>query len=194
MASDEGQHAMDARVPTPFLLEIQEEGFYLARYASVAVGGRIVRGAVSVGEALEVVGFLPEPKRVVLRDIVASGVGMLPIYLLEGVTKQEIHRGQVLALPGSVRSATTFQAEVCFDERYERITQQPFQGVCRYLFYIRCADFFGTLHLPASKQRIAHGDRFTASIELKEPCALEVGLPFGIGRALGQGTVLEVIA
>lgn len=46
--------------------------------ASAAAVGRVVRGAVSVGQALEVVGFAPEPKRVVLRDIVVSGVRTLP--------------------------------------------------------------------------------------------------------------------
>jgi transposase len=40
----------------------------------------------------------------------------------------------------------------------------------------------GCFHLPAGKQRIVHDDRFTTTIELNEPCALEVGLQFGIGR------------
>jgi elongation factor Tu len=196
MANDERQYEMAARAPTPFLLEIEEAGLYLAHYASVAVLGRIVRGTVKAEEALDLVGFAPEPKPVVLRDILADRdiVGGLPFYLLEGVSKQEIHRGQVLVAPGSLRPATAFRAEVLFDERYEHITQQPFQGVCRYPFHIRHTDIFGTLHLPAGKQHIVHGDRFTATIELSKSCALEVGLPFGIGRLLGEGTVLEVIA
>lgn len=178
----------------PFLLEIEEDGLYLARYTSVAVLGQVVRGTVSVGETLELVGFSPEPKRVVLKDIVAGMGGFrLPFYLLEGVTKPEIHRGQVLVSPGSLRPAKTFRAEVVFDERNEHITQQPFQGVCRYLFRIRHTDIFGTLHLPPSKHRIVHGDHFTATIDLRDPLALEVGLRFGIGRLLGQGTIQEVI-
>jgi len=125
MASDERQYEMAARVPTLFLLEIEEDGLYLARYASVAVFGRSVRGTVSAGEALDLVGFAPEPKQVVLRDILADRdrLGGLPFYLLEGVSKQEIHRGQVLVSPGSVLPATAFRAEVLFDERHEHITQ-----------------------------------------------------------------------
>ena len=194
MAEDEGKNAAAARGTAPFLLEIEEEGLYLKRDASVAAIGRVVHGLAKVGLDLDLVGFAPEPKHVVLRDIVPSGVGEVLLYLLEGVTKQEIHRGQVLASPGSVQPATRFQAEVVFDERYEHITQQPFQGVCRYLFHLRHADIFGTLHLPAGKQRIVHDDRFITTIDLNEPCALEVGLQFGIGRLLGQGIVLEVMS
>jgi elongation factor Tu len=194
MAEDGGDKVASAHVSAPFLLEINEEGLYLARYASAAALGQVVRGTVHVGEALDLVGFAPEPKHVVLTDIVTSGDGILPAYLLAEVTKQEIHRGQVLAAPGSVRPATQFQAEVVFDERHEHITQQPFQGVCRYLFHLRHTDIFGTLHLPVDKQRIVHDDRFTTTIELNEPCALEAGLRFGIGRLLGQGTILKVIS
>jgi elongation factor Tu len=192
VAEDEGETATAGHVTTPFLLEITEEGFYLKRSASVAAIGQVVRGAAQASKILDLVGFAPEPKHVVLTDIVASGVGEVLFYLLEGVTKQEVHRGQVLASPGSMRPATRFQAEVVFDERYEHITQQPFQGVCRYLFHLRHTDIFGTLYLPAGKQRIVHDDRFTTTIELNHPCALEVGLQFGISRLLGQGTVLEV--
>ncbi len=175
----------------PFLFEIEVDGFYDAHHQYVAVAGKTVHGKVSVGEALDLVGFAPESKRVVLKDIVTRGNSSY--YVLDGVTKQEIHPGQVLASPGSLRPAKKFRTEVLFDERYERITQQPFQGVCRYLFHIWHVDIFGTLHLPPGKEHILHGDRFSAIIDLNEFCALEVGLQFGIGRLLGQGTVLEVI-
>lgn len=159
--------------------------------------GHVVRGAVTVGEALDLVGFAPEPKPVVLREILAHPtlLGGMPCYLLEGdVTKQEVHRGQVLVSPGSLPPATTFRAEVVFDERHERITQPPWRGICRYRFRIRHADIFGRLYLPTDKQRIDHGDRFIATIVLNRPSALEVGLRFGIGRLLGQGVIKEVIS
>jgi translation elongation factor EF-Tu-like GTPase len=124
MTEDKSENAATERGIAPFLLEI-EDRFYSARDASVAVYGRVARGTVDVGAALDLVGFAPEPKHLVLRNIVASGSGELLWYLLEGVTEQEVYRGQVLAAPGSVRPATRFQAEVVFDERYEHISQQP---------------------------------------------------------------------
>ena len=56
----------------PFLLEIEEDGRTLRQYAFVAVAGRVARGTVVVGDALDLVGFAPEPRRVMLRHIAIS--------------------------------------------------------------------------------------------------------------------------
>ncbi len=197
MTDDEGEITLAAGASAPFLLEIEEDGLYIARYGAVGVLGSVLRGAATVGEALDLVGFTPEPKPVILRDTLADPtiLGGMPCYLLEGdVTKEEVRRGQVLASSGSLPPATTFRADVVFDERYERITQPPWHGICRYNFYIRRADFSGKLYLPIDKQRIDHGDRFLTTIALRKPAALEVGLRFGIDRLLGQGVITEVIS
>ncbi|HEY7091879.1 MAG TPA: hypothetical protein VH393_01785, partial [Ktedonobacterales bacterium] len=85
-------------------------------------------------------------------------------------------------------------ANVFFDERYEKLTQKPYMGRYRWSFRIHHGDYFGSLYLPPGKEDIRHGDRFTAQISLDHPCALEAGFHFGIGKFLGQGTVLSVIA
>lgn len=178
--------------PRPFLMAIDLGVSGGVNADEVAVVGRIVRGTAVVGSTLDLVGFAPQIKHVKLVEI--RTIGMSTFYILQGATTSNIERGQVLAAPGTIRLGTTFEAEVIFDERYEKITQQPVQGVIRYLFHIWDRDNFGTLQLPQGKAKIAHGDRFVARIELTKPCALEVGLEFGIGRLLGRGRVTAILA
>src|SRR5690242_14732691 len=94
----------------PFLLEIEEDGRTLRQYAFVAVAGRVARGTVVVGDALDLVGFAPEPRRVMLRHIATIEHG--PFFLLDGVTDRDIVCGQVLVTPGSLAPARRFRAEI----------------------------------------------------------------------------------
>lgn len=173
-----------------FLLEIDD--VYSIRGKGVAVCGRVVRGHIAIGDIVEVVGLSIQAKQAKIANMTQTIPG-LPTCVLEGVTRQEIQRGQVLATPGSIKPATTFWAEVYFDERVRKIDHQPFQGNWRHSFHLRHTDIYGTLSLPKGKETITHGDRFVAKIELNEPCALEVGLSFVIGVLVGQGTVTEII-
>ncbi len=177
--------------PGPFLMAIDSGTNGGVNADEVAIMGRIVRGTAVVGSTLDLVGFAPKIKHVKLVEIRIRG---MTFYVLQGATTSDIERGQVLAAPRTIRLGTTFEAEVVFDERYEKITQQPVQGIIRCLFHIWDRDNFGTLQLPQGKAKIAHGDRFVARIELTKPCALEVGLDFGIGRLLGRGRVTAVLS
>ncbi len=175
----------------PFLMAVASGTSSGVSADEVAVLGRIVRGTAAVGTSLDLIGFAPQIKRVKLVEIRVRG--MMAFYVLQGATESDIERGQVLAAPGTVHLGTTFEAEVVFDERYEKITQQPFQGITRHLFHIWGTDIFGALHLPQGKETIAHDDQFMAKIVLTEPCALKVGLEFSIGRLLGRGRVTAVL-
>jgi elongation factor Tu len=180
-----------ARESGPFLLEIQEDGRILRQYASVAVVGRVVRGTVVVGDALDLVGFAPEPRRVMLRDIATIQHG--PFFLLDGVTDRDVVCGQVLVTPGTLAPARRFRAEIVFHAQQDKITRQPVDGVCRFRFRLRRTTVSGALRLPTGKETLSPGDRFVATIELQQDFALEVGLRFGIGQFLGQGAVVEVL-
>src|SRR5215472_14927868 len=92
--------------------------------------------------------------------------------ILQGVARQDLWRGQVLASPGTIQPRTTFEAEILIDERIEKISQQPFQGIVRYRLHIRDTDVSGTVLLPLGKETIMHGDHFSTIIILKEPLAL----------------------
>jgi elongation factor Tu len=181
----------DIRRNNLFLLEIQEDGRTLRQYPSVAVVGRVARGTVVVGDALDLVGFAPEPRRVMLRDIITTEHG--PYFLLDGVVNRDIVCGQVLVTPGTLAPARRFRAEVIFYDHHAKIRKQPVDSVCRFRFRIRHTTVSGALRLPKGKAAPSPGDRFVATVELQKDFALEVGLRFGIGHLLGQGAVVEVL-
>jgi elongation factor Tu len=153
--------------------------------------GRRARGTVVVGDALDLVGFAPEPRRVMLRDIATIQHG--PFFLLDGVTHRDVVCDQVLVTPGTLAPARRFRAELVFHAQQAKITRQPVDGVCQFRFRLRRTTVSGALCLPVGKETLSPGDHFVATIELQQDFALEVGLRFGIGQFLGQGAVVEVL-
>jgi elongation factor Tu len=175
----------------PFLLEVQEEGRFLRQYASVAVSGRVVRGTVVVGDALDLVGFAPKPRRVMLRNIAVIPHG--PFFLLDGVATSDVVCGQVLVTPGTLAPARRFRAEVIFHAHHAALTRQSVDGVCHFQFRLRQTAVSGALRLPRGKETLSPGDHLVATIELQQDFALEVGLHFDIGQHLGQGSIMQVL-
>lgn len=172
-----------------FLLEI-EDAFAPPPTREVCVSGNVVRGSIAIGSQVEIIGYESTVRRAILTDI--RTLGNLPVYVLDGVAQEHIQRGQVIAAPGTIKAVTTYFADVLFDERYEKLAQKPYMGRYRWSFHIHHGDYFGSLYLPPGKEDIARGDRFTAQISLDHACALEAGFYFGIGKLLGQGTVVSV--
>jgi elongation factor Tu len=180
-----------ARRSEPFLLEIQEEGRFLRQYASVAVVGRVARGTVVVGDALDLVGFAPQPRRVILRKIATIEHG--PFFLLDGVVASDVVCGQVLVTPGTLAPARCFRAEMIFYAQQAQLARHPVDGLCRFSFRLRQTTVSGVFRLPSGKQMLSRGDHFVATIELQQDFALEVGLRFDIGQHLGQGSIVQVL-
>jgi elongation factor Tu len=115
--------AVDAYVPTPqraverpFLMPV-EDVFTISGRGTVATG-RVERGVVNVGDAVEIVGYRATQQTVatgveMFRKILDRGEAGDNIgVLLRGVKRDEIERGQVLAKPGSITPHTRFAAEV----------------------------------------------------------------------------------
>ncbi len=98
----------------PFLMPI-EDVFSISGRGTV-VTGRIERGIVKVGEEVEIVGIKPTTKTTVtgvemFRKLLDQGeAGDNVGYLLRGVDREAVERGQVLAQPGSVTLPTNFKA------------------------------------------------------------------------------------
>src|SRR4030042_1781615 len=82
------------------------------------VTGRVDRGVIHVGDAVEIVGIRPTQKTVctgveMFRKLLDEGragdnVGLL----LRGTKREEVERGQVIAVPGSIKPHRKFKAEV----------------------------------------------------------------------------------
>ena len=199
--------AVDNYIPTPdrptdkpFLMPV-EDVFTITGRGTVATG-RVERGTVKVGDAVEIVGLADEPKNTVvtgvemfrkLLDLAEAGdnIGAL----LRGVDRKEIERGQVLAKPGTIHPHTKFKAQVYVLTKDEGGRHTPFFNGYRPQFYFRTTDVTGVIQLPEGTEMCMPGDNVKMEVELITPIAIEAGLRFAIregGRTVGAGVVYEI--
>ena len=204
--------AVDNYIPTPerdtektFLMAI-EDVFSITGRGTVATG-RIERGTVTVGDAVELVG-LKETKATTVTGIemfqktleqgmAGDNVGIL----IRGIQKTEIERGMVLALPGSITPHKKFEAEVYILNKDEGGRRTPFFTGYRPQFYVRTTDVTGTIIQftgddGSVAEMVMPGDRIKMTAELINPIAIEQGMRFAIregGRTVGAGVVSKIL-
>ncbi len=200
---------VDEYIPTPerdtdkpLLLPV-EDVFSITGRGTVA-SGRIDRGAVRVGDEVEIVGIKPETQKAVVTGVemfrktldygeAGDNVGVL----LRGIQRDDIERGQVLAKPGSITPHTKFKAEVYVLTKEEGGRHTPFFNNYRPQFYFRTTDVTGTIALPEDTEMVMPGDNVTIDVDLIHPIAVENGTTFSIregGRTVGSGIVTEIEA
>ena len=200
--------AVDNYIPTPerdidkpFLMPV-EDVFSITGRGTVATG-RVEKGAVKIGDELQIVGIKPEIKKTVctgvemfrkLLDMAEAGdnIGCL----LRGVDRKEIERGQVLAKPGSITPHTKFNCEVYVLTKEEGGRHKPFFDGYRPQFYFRTTDVTGVIKLPEGVEMVMPGDNVKMEVDLITTVAMDKGLRFAIregGRTVGSGVVSEIL-
>ena len=201
--------AVDSYIPTPeravdkpFLMPV-EDVFTITGRGTVATG-RVERGAVKVGETVEIVGLSEKPRSTVVTGVemfrklldqamAGDNVGAL----LRGIERKDVERGQVLAKPGSIKPHTQFKGEVYILTKEEGGRHTPFFNGYRPQFYFRTTDVTGVAHLPEGMEMVMPGDNVQMNIELITTIAIEEGLRFAIregGRTVGAGVVTAINA
>ena len=184
----------------PFLMPI-EDIFTISGRGTV-VTGRVERGTVEIGNAVEIVGLRET------QDTVVTGVEMFNKSLnegqagdnlgalLRGVERDEIERGQVLAIPGTVTPHTQFEAEAYILTKEEGGRWNPFFSGYRPQFYFRTTDVTGEMNLPEGIEMIMPGDNAQITVKLSKPIAMEEQLRFAIregGQTVGAGVVSKIL-
>jgi elongation factor Tu len=198
--------AIDAYIPTPerdidkpFLMPV-EDVFSITGRGTVGTG-RIERGIVKVGDAVEIVGIRDTQKSVVtgvemFRKLLDEGMAGDNVgLLLRGVEKDKLDRGMVVAKPGSVTPHKKFQGKVYVLKKEEGGRHTPFFNGYRPQFYFRTTDVTGVATLPEGTEMVMPGDDVELAIELITPIAMEKELRFAIregGRTVGAGVVTEI--
>ncbi len=192
-------------IDKPFLMAV-EDVFSIKGRGTVGTG-RIERGRIKVGEAVEIIGFDRNKNTVVTgvemftktleEGIAGDNVGVL----LRGVEKTDLERGQVICKPGSVTPHTKFECEVYVLSKDEGGRHTPFFKNYRPQFYFRTTDVTGTvLDLKSEDGTEAEmcmpGENIKMTIELITPVAMEDRLRFAIregGRTVGAGIVTKIL-
>jgi len=187
-------------IDKPFLMPI-EDVFSISGRGTV-VTGRVDRGIIHVGDEVELIGIRPTQKTVctgveMFRKILDEGQAGDNIgVLLRGTKRDEVERGQVVAVPGSITPHTKFKAEVYVLAKEEGGRHTPFFNGYRPQFYFRTTDVTGVVTLPAGTEMVMPGDNVTIDAELITPIAMEKELRFAIregGRTVGAGVISEII-
>ena len=199
--------AIDSWVPEPeretdkpFLMPI-EDVFSIEGRGTV-VTGRVERGEVKVGDAVEIVGMKETGKTTITgvemfrKELDRGQAGDNIGCLLRGTKKEEVERGQVLAKPGSITPHTTFTAEIYVLSKEEGGRHSPFFSNYRPQFYFRTTDVTGIIKLQEGVEMVMPGDKVTINVELIAPIAMEKTQRFAIregGRTVASGRVTEIV-
>jgi len=185
----------------PFLMPV-EDVFTISGRGTVATG-RVERGIIRTGDNVEIIGLGETKKSVVtgvemFRKILDEGQAGDNIgVLLRGIERDEIERGQVVAVPGSITPHRQFEAEVYVLSHEEGGRHTPFFNGYRPQFYFRTTDVTGVAQLPEGMDMVMPGDNVTMCAELISPIALEEGVRFAIregGHTVGAGVVTKVVS
>lgn len=203
-------NAIDSYIPTPerevdkaFLMAI-EDVFSITGRGTVSTG-RIERGTVSIGDAVELVGLhltktvnvtgLEMFQKTLEKGFAGDNIGIL----LRGIQKTDITRGMVLSKPGSIKPHVKFEAEVYLLTKEEGGRNNPIAKGYRPQFYVRTTDVTGEILSFLSddeNEKAMPGDNITMTIKLISPIAIENGMRFAIregGRTVGSGLIIKII-
>jgi elongation factor Tu len=185
----------------PFMMPIED--VFSIKGRGTVVTGRVERGVIKTGEAVDIVGLRDRSMNSVVTGVemfhktldtgqAGDNVGLL----LRGIDREEVERGMVVAAPGSITPHKKFQSEVYVLTREEGGRHKAFFTGYRPQFYIRTMDVTGTVTLPEGVEMVMPGDSVNLSVELITPVALEKGSNFAIregGLTVGAGVITDIL-
>lgn len=200
--------SVDRYIPLPvrdvdkdFLMPV-EDSMTITGRGTVATG-RIERGVIKVGDAVEIVGMGAKNLTSTVtgvemfrKELTRGEAGDNAGLLLRGIDKDKIHRGMVVCRTGSVKPHRKFKAEVYVLSKEEGGRHTPFFNKYRPQFYFRTTDVTGEVTLPANVEMVMPGDNIALEVELINEIAMEKSLKFAIregGRTVGAGKIVEIL-
>ena len=195
----------DRETDKPFLMAVENVVSITGR-GTVATG-RVERGALKVGETIEIVGLkgtksttvtgLEMFQKTLEESVAGDNIGVL----LRGVQKEDLQRGMVLAKPGSITPHTQFESQVYILTKEEGGRHTSFFAGYRPQFYVRTTDVTGKIESfkaddNSEIKMVMPGDRIKMQVTLIQPIAIEKGMRFAIregGRTVGAGVISNII-
>lgn len=198
---------VDKLIPTPqrdttkpFKAHI-EDLFTISGRGTVATGV-VERGTIKVGEEVEIVGFNHNKKSVVTgiemfnKNLTEAQAGDNAAFLLRGIGKDDIKKGQVLAKPNSVQAYDTFKAKIIALTKEEGGRSTPFGKSYKPQIYFSTTNVTCEILDIEGQEIVMPGDQAEITCHLIYPVAIEKGTTFAMregGKTVGRGTVIEII-
>lgn len=181
-------------VDKPFQMPV-EDVFGIKGRGTICTGS-IEQGTIKVGDTVEIVGMQNTRTSVVTgiemfqKSLDKATAGDKVGFLLRGIERTDIERGQVLAKPGSIQPYKAFKTQVYLMTKEEGGRQTPFFNGYRPQFYLRTTEVTGSIRLPQGVEMVMPGDSIELTVELIQPVAMKEGVKFAIregGRTVGAG-------
>jgi elongation factor Tu len=182
----------------PFLMPVED--VHTATGRGTVVTGRVERGVLRAGTAVQIVGLGGEREVVVtsiesfhqerLEARAGDNVGLL----LRGVRRDELRRGQVLTVPGGVHPHAEGEAELYVLSGAEGGRHTPFSTGYTPQFFFGTTDVTGTIEVLGG-EKVDPGARARIGFRLQKPVGVEPGMRFAVregGKTVGAGVVIVV--
>jgi elongation factor Tu len=189
----------DRELGEPFLMPIENVLTISGR--GTVVTGAVERGSLKLGDTVEVVGLGPTVTSTAIgmetfgKSLESAEAGDNAAVLLRGVKRDEVRRGQVVALPGSVQPHRKFRAQLHALSTAEGGRHTPFAADYRPQFYFRTTNVSGGIDL-GEITLVMPGDTIDLTVELEKPIAMNLGLGFAVregGHTVAAGTVTKLL-
>jgi elongation factor Tu len=188
-------------IDQPFMMPIED--VFSIKGRGTVVTGRVERGKIKVGEAVEIIGLREKPMNSVVTGVemfhklldegmAGDNLGLL----LRGIERADVERGEVVAKPGSITPHKKFMGQVYVLKKEEGGRHKAFFSGYRPQFFVRTLDVTGTLTLPKGVEMVMPGDNINLEVELIQPVALEQGSKFAIregGLTVGAGVITKIL-
>lgn len=200
--------ALDRHIPepvrdfdNPFLMPI--EGVHTIPGRGTVVSGRVERGALKVGDTVEVVGLDNDGAEVVVtgtqafrKDIPEARAGMNVGLLLRGLKRDEVQRGQILSASGVIKPFAAGRAEIFVLTAEEGGRHTAFSSGYAPQFFFGVTSVTGEVDV-ADGLPVLPGAQAEIGFRLTKPVGIEKGVRFALregGKTVGAGIVTEVSA
>lgn len=174
-----------------------EDVFTIAGRGTV-VTGKVERGTIKLGDTLELI-HGGQGRAVTVKGldkfraiVEQAGPGDVVGVLLQGVGRDEVARGDVLATPGTLVARTALSASIALLPSGEGGRKTPVFDGYRPMLVAWTASVTATVALPAGRESLAPGEQAEVTITLQSPLPLELGTTFSLregGRTVATGKV-----
>lgn len=169
------------------------------------VTGKVQRGKIKVGDKVQIVGLGNEilTTEITMIELTKeqkeeeATIGKYYGIGLKDITRTQVKRGQVLAEPNSIATATKFDADVHILTKEEGGKQISFSDGYSAKFFLNIigSSILGVIDLPDNIKTVNSGDDVSFTVTLESNIAMEVGTEFSIredSREIGKGTITKI--
>lgn len=199
--------AMDTVIPVtgrpidkPFVMSV--EGCYNIPGRGIVASGTIEQGRAKIGDEIECYGYNSKIKSAITgietfnKTLDYGEAGDNVGILIRGMTREQIHRGLILAKPGSLTTSSVIEANIYCLTPEEGGRKNSFTSGYRPQLFFKTADTSVEIELPESSKIAKPGDNVTIRGKLLFPLTISKGSRFALregGKTIAAGVVTEIL-